>query len=258
MTVDRPPSVLERRADRLGPWLVAAVVGHGLAAAALVALHPGTPPEDRPWIDPSRVIEVELLALAPKGALTRPTKASAPPPSAAPPVEGAPPVRVSDLTAPSEAPDPSTERDVSDPRRLEQLRRELEMERLLGELDGAEGPVDRAAASPDGVEGATESLRGGAVGDPEFAAYIASLSKLFLAEFRPLPVLVGKGYRVRVLVRVDSTGVVSDVSIATSSGNASYDGSAERAARAVPRVPLPPERFRALMAEGYGLTFRDP
>lgn len=259
MTVDRPPSLLERRADRLGPWLAGAVVGHVLAAAALVALQQlDGPPDHGPMVDATQVIEVELLAVAPKGELARASRAPAPPPGSTAPSDAPPPVRASDLTVASDEPDPSAAPTEADRRRLEQLQRELAMERLLGELDAPVGAVDRDAASPDGVEGATASLRGGASGDPEFAKYIATLSQLFLAEFRPLPVLVGKGYRTRVIVQVDSTGAVTGVSVAQSSGNVSYDGFAERAAQAVPRVPLPPERFRDRMAQGYAITFEDP
>lgn len=256
---ERPASLLDRPQESLAPWLGGAVIAHALGIGALVLLQLAAGGgEHGPMVRAEDLMEVELLAIAPKGELARAQRAPVAAPSeASTPTEAPPPERQSDLTVASEKPDPAKAAPPTDRARLNDLMQELERDRLLGELDAPEGPVDRDAARPDGVEGATTNLQGGLTGDPEFARYIGQLGELFLAEFRPIPALKGQGLKTRVLVRVDEEGRVTERTIARSSNNASWDRAALAAAEAVTRVPLPPDRYRARMSQGYGIDFED-
>lgn len=268
--------------ERLGPWIGVAAAGHVgvfLSFFILQAVYDAAPP--RRLIDPADAMEVALVAmpkseglpqLATRRALPKAPEAkpdAAPPPSEAKPEP--PPQRVSDLAVHTEKPDPTpaTEPkpdapakpkgvDPASQRRMADLMADLEREALLSDLDAKEGPKDRDATSPDGVEGAPASSRGGnPTGDPEFAAYIRKLADLFDARFRPLPALRGKGLRTEILVSVDAQGKVTGHRVVTSSDNPSWDNAAESAVREVTSLPLPPDRFRDRMRDGYKITFED-
>ncbi len=254
-----PPSLLTGSSERLGPFLGLALVGHVVGAAVLITLQIwGSHAAPRLMVDPSTVLTVELLSVSPKGAVSRAQRA---PKAAAAPLstaEAPPPVRTSDLTIPSDVPDPGAKVPTEDKQRLDALMKELQLERLMDDLGAPEGAVDRDAASPDGVEGVTNSMSGSNTGDPEYARYIASVSKLFVAQFRPLPALLGQGLVTVVLVEVDTQGRVQSSNVSKESGNPSWDRAALQAATDVPAIPLPPERFRDSKPDRYLIRFEDP
>ncbi|MCB9665636.1 MAG: TonB family protein [Alphaproteobacteria bacterium] len=254
-------SLLDVPREHLTPWIVVAVGLHVTGALTLWALAQLDLQPRRPLIAPEETIEVALVSL-PKSAL--PQKASrrpvpqAPPRDQAPAVE--PPPRQSDLAVPSKEPDPAPKTPPADPRKMQQYLDELDkMDELLEELDAPEGKVDRDAASPEGIEGAPALGTTGAMSsDPELAAYVARISRIFLENFRPIPAVKGKGYSARVLVQVDREGRVVDRRIQASSGNEFWDRAALSATEAVVSLPLPPERFRDGRADDFVIRFEDP
>lgn len=261
----RPPSLLDPDGPGWLAWIPVGAAVYGLAGAALF-LFPGWRGAPEPLFDPDDVIEVTAVVL-PKSPTALPERAQRAPRPAAPerptpPPEAPPeppPQRVSDLAVPSEAePDPAPPQ--ADPRaQMDDLLAELEpdMDDLLQDLDADVGPTDRAASSPDGVEGAPASaVVGAGTADPELARYIAQLSALFLEHFRPLPALKGQGLRAVVLVQVDPGGKVTDVAVQTGSGNPAWDRAAQAAAEDVGTVPLPPEKWRDGRTR-YRIVFED-
>ena len=54
------------------------------------------------------------------------------------------------------------------------------------------------------------------------------------------------------------TGLLTGHAVQTPSGVPAYDAAAERAVSSVGRVPLPPERYRPLLAEGFTINFTPP
>ena len=97
--------------------------------------------------------------------------------------------------------------------------------------------------------------------DPELARYRMAIERLFKKNFNPLPTIRAANPDIdcEVNVRIDmNTGRVLSVKMIRTSGNASYDGAAMRAAEAVPQVPLPPERFQSEIQriQNGGFTIR--
>lgn len=260
-----PPSVLYARDEPLGPWMLAALLGHVGAVAGMVVLQLlsflwWVPNE--PLFDPDDVIEVAMVALPKSQALpTRATRQAAPkaPESEQVQPPEPPPPRQSDLAVHQDVPDPKAPA-VPDnsTRKLDELREQLRMEKLLDDLEDADvGAVDRDASSPDGVEGAKPtSVVGASTGDPETARYIAQLSELFMSHFRPLPMLKGQGLIVTVLVKVDQQGRITEHRVEKSSGNPSWDRAAIAAIEEVGTVPRPPEKYRD-QPLAYRTTFQD-
>jgi len=123
--------------------------------------------------------------------------------------------------------------------------RDLQMAAALSDFDEAD--ANRDAASPDGSGDETIDLGGAGVRlDPELARYIAQLQRLFNEHFHPLPGIVAgrPDLRTRVKLTLDESGKITSYDVVGKSGNASYDRSAESAVQGVPRVPLPPEKYR--------------
>ena len=136
---------------------------------------------------------------------------------------------------------------------------ELQRQKMLEDLMAPTGPVDRDATSPDGHADLTLNPGGVNRADPEYAAYIAKLVRLFQQHFKPLgAVTEGRPDLVcSVFITVDpATGRVRSWEIVKSSGIDSYDAAAERAVAQVGTIPLPPERFRADVADGYTINLR--
>jgi colicin import membrane protein len=61
---------------------------------------------------------------------------------------------------------------------------------------------------------------------------------------------------VKVQFDVTATGSIQNVRVVGSSGNRSYDASAERAVRAASPLAPPPEKYRDLFVHGVEITFR--
>lgn len=137
--------------------------------------------------------------------------------------------------------------------------RELMMQQMVD--DAAEGEKDRQATDPNSQATERIDLGGsGANADPELARYLAKLRALFMAHFDPLPAVVQANPNLKTVVRVEvdpDSGKVTGYTISKPSGNASFDGAAERAVQAVDSVPLPPEKYKDRLAVN-NITFEPP
>ena len=257
-------TVLRQRDQPLLWPTVVSVFGHGTVlifglASSLLMSHCGP---KKPIIDPDKSIQVSMVVL-PKSKHRMPDRAArakVPKGQAKKPNPQPRPIRESDLTvhkpevAPKAGnPNRSADRDAA----LKDLMRENLLENLLA----PDGPRDRDATDPD--SDATESINAlgpGVRSDPEYAKYIGKVQALFMKNFKPLDAVVsGQPDLVCVVhVTVDSSGRVTGQQVVEPSGNPSFDASASAAAAAVTADPLPPERFLALMAQGYTIKFHPP
>ncbi len=168
------------------------------------------------------------------------------------------PVRVSDLALHKEQPTPEAPDRSSERNRLmDALRREAMLDAL-----SPEGPVDRMATDPNSdSDVALRTFGRGDPTDPEWARYIARVQQLFMARFRPLGSIAeaNPGITAAILIRVDpSDGRIVVHSVATPSGVPAYDAAAVRAVEEVGTIPLPPERYRDLLEQGYLVNFVPP
>jgi hypothetical protein len=166
------------------------------------------------------------------------------------------PVRESDLTYETDKAKVTKGQTKDHSKDREAAMRQLLMEQMLE--DTPEGKVDRTASDPN--SDATEAINATGLGsqaDPEYARYVSQLEKLFNSNFHPLPAIVQANPDLvcTVHVDVDDAGNVTHYDVQTSN-NASFDHSAEAAVQAVQQIPLPPERFRSLMAGGYTIHLR--
>jgi hypothetical protein len=125
--------------------------------------------------------------------------------------------------------------------------------------DTPEGAVDRTASDPNSTTDDAVNATGlGVPTDPEYARYVSQIEALFRKNFHPLPSITAANpdLLTKVHIEVDpATGGVTGYEITGPSGNESYDRAAESAVQAVPTIPLPPERFRELLAGGYTIKF---
>ena len=262
-------SVLEPAPQPLWGWMVLAVLGHGgvLIAGALITLVAGFLMPSRPIVDPDRAIQVSMVSL-PKANKPLPDKATrAPVPKAQPtpkpeppPPEPEPePVKVSDLKFEKE--DAPKKDGVDIDRIREKIRRDQERKKLLDNLVGAAtGQADRDATDPDSDSDiAINALGAGAASDPEFARYKAKIQQLFMRHFSPIPSIVAANPGIECTVSIDvdpASGRVLSHSVTRPSGVPAYDAAALRAAQAVPTIPLPPDKYRPLVARGYQIVFK--
>lgn len=138
-------------------------------------------------------------------------------------------------------------------RAREALIRELRKQAALKDLSAPLGDEDRAAASPDGVDGATAALGSGRPTDPELARWWASARPVVQDGWKPLrsictahPELVTE-----VGARVEGDGRVTGTPrVLESSGDVSFDESARRALLKSNRLPPLPAKF----ADGLDVT----
>jgi TonB family protein len=252
------------------PELVLPVVLSGAGHVALVgvvALAAWLMPAPPPRIDPRDVMEVSMVVL-PKSATRLPERAMKAQVARGdvPKAETPAPIRESDLKIHEPEPeltegvkDREIDPDKAKPPDRAELLKQLALQDLLA--DAPDGPFDRLASDPNATSDEAISAMGrGSIGDPEWARYQQQLQQLFMAEFSPLPTIgeQNPGISCIVSVEVEADGTVTRVGISTPSGNASYDGAAERAAAAVPKIPLPPERFRHLLVDGFDVRFVPP
>jgi TonB family protein len=167
-------------------------------------------------------------------------------------VKEPPPIKESDLKIKKEEPDPGNAEEA----RRQELLEEIERRRLLAELEGAmDGPRDRDPTDPNGTAESLENavLGAQAQGDPEFARWAKQVEAAVQANFHPL----GDAGDVvcKVSIRVDpETGQIESHEVIGSSGILAFDAAAERAVQDTASVPLPPEKYRGLVArEGFAI-----
>jgi TonB family protein len=262
--MDEFETVLKQRHQPMVWPTLLSVFGHGtvLTVGLISSLLMSHCNPRKPIIDPQKSIEVAMVVL-PKSKTRMPDRAArakvprgtTPKPSPKPP-----PIRESDLSihkpdvAPKAGkPDRSADRKAV----LENLMRENLLENLLA----PDGPRDRDATDPnsDATE-AINALGPGVRSDPEYARYISKIQALFMRNFKPLNAIVSQQPDLLCVIHitVDDSGKVTVQKVVESSGNPSFDASATSAAAAVTRVPLPPDRFRVLMTQGYTIKFHPP
>ncbi len=256
------------------PFL-AATVAHGVVVTVLLgggALLDLIWPKPPPFVPPEHM-EVAVMMPKAKNRPDRATKAARDKGKAVKAertknAEPAP-IRESDLSVPdprkkveskldSKAPEKASDR-AGDPNAARKAAIQRALLNALAE-DAIEADRDQAATDKNGDPDAEiATAKAGARTDPEYARYIQQLKKLFRAGFHPLPTTYeGKKISATVHLEVDAAGGVTRFEIVKSSGNESYDAAAERAVQAVPKIPLPPDRYRALLAEGYDVDFPAP
>jgi hypothetical protein len=168
-----------------------------------------------------------------------------------------PPVKQSDLAI--QKPEPQPEGNVEKVDRQAMLD-EIERNRMLEELLNApEGTQDRNQTDPNGVEGLETAVLGAAaMGDPEYARWIAQIQRLMMSHFRPLT--QGRtDLKSEVVLWVDpETGDIERWEVRTPSGVLAFDSAAESAVAATGQIPLPPEKYRPLLPEGISVEFVPP
>ncbi|MCA9490641.1 MAG: TonB C-terminal domain-containing protein [Myxococcales bacterium] len=173
-----------------------------------------------------------------------------------------PPVQQSDLAYKTKVPDPKVKGNTDDSARQKMLE-ELKRQELLDALsDTPSGTVDRLASDPNGVDDlAIAALGAGSKGDPEFQRWVAQVQKLLMQHFKPISAITDGKPNLVCLVTIDMdpvTGAVKTWTVTEPSGIIPFDQAAERAISEIPSLPLPPEKYRPLVAEGVGFRFTPP
>lgn len=243
-------------------WEIAASLGLHVALGALIFLGQCVRPDPAPLIDPSKVMQVQAVAL-PRSTSSmpdRPSRTPDPPkgadtPDAAPP----PPPTASDMVVQQDdAPTPKgadRPQDRTDARQalLNQARREA----LIKDPNAPLGDVDRTRTDPNGVD-PQDAIFGAGTGtmDPELARYISACRTAILPNWTPLPATIQAHpeYQVQLLVPVSSDGKLGEAQLVKGSGDASFDRSALLAVVKTARLPNPPARFRDSAAQGVLIT----
>lgn len=248
---------------RAPSWEIGASVGLHLALVGLALLGQRCTPEPpAPLIDPSKVIQVQAVALPKQTSALpdRPSRTPDPPKGAtrepdAPP----PPPRQSEMTLKKEdAPKPKGEDKPKDrTSEREALLNAARREALVKDPNAPLGEVDRPRTDPNGVD-PKDAIFGAGSGtiDPELARYIASCRQAILPNWTPLPATIAArpDLKVEVLVTVSADGRMGDSQIYKTSGDAGFDRSAVLALAKTGRLPAPPSRFRESASKGVLIT----
>ena len=135
---------------------------------------------------------------------------------------------------------------------------EMARQQMLADMaEAPDGPVDRNVTDPNSDATETiDALKSDAVGDPEYARYVAKIRNLVKQNFNPLQAITAANPDIRCVLMVQAdmgSGRISSVEVTVTSGIPAYDESAKQALYAVGTFPLPPERFKPLFATGYPL-----
>jgi len=204
-------------------------------------------------------IEVSMVAL-PKSQRNVPDRlARAPRATGADvPMDELPPLEQSDLVI--RKPDAPVQGGNTEDALREQMIADLERARLLDDLiDAPEGRVDRNRTSPDGqLDLDIAVLAAGAPGDPEYQRWVAQVMQILIPLFRPLT-QGNADLTCRVNIQLDpATGTIIGWEVVTSSGVRAFDAAAERAVQDAGKLPLPPEKYLPMLAEGVGFDFVPP
>lgn len=242
--------------------LFLSIFAHG---GALVAFTVGTLllsfcGERKRVIDPNDTMEVAMVVL-PRSARAMPDKATrAPKPvgSDAPQPVPVPDVKhTSDLAVKVDK--PKTNEGV-DTKKLDDAMKALEREQALLNMEAALGQLDQNATDPN--SDSDEAINSGAIntsGDPAYARYIAEVRKAFMGQFHPLQSIRDANPGIHCIIHVQvepDTGRIVRHDVTKPSGVEAFDAAARRAVEALTNVPLPPEKFRDRLAQGYDIEFK--
>jgi len=241
-----------------------ALVAHVGLAAGIIAASNWSLRTRKPVLDPSEVMEVSMIVLprtdrsmvqaARRAPVQRGDTMDAPRTPSQPD-----PVKTSDLTVASPTAEQTRGRPDRSAERNARMRQMMMQQLLEGLEDAPEGDADVQAADPNSTSDVGYNTGGrGSAGDPEMARYYTEVRKLFFDNFNPLPAIAMTNPDISCTVHVEvdpATGRVLSSSVTVPSGNASWDGAAQRAVAAVTTIPLPPEKYRHLLAGGYDVVF---
>lgn len=268
-----PPSLVRPKSDPLIFGIVASVMLHTMVLATGLCIGLVWKPKTTTFVPPP-AMEVSMMVLphgdrlpdkamhTPRDGAPKPKveTSSAPTKSNAPPDPSTSDLKFEDPTKKAAAADERSkaERDAASKKREEAMRRMM-MDDALADMDSPEGPRDRQATDPN--SDATERVDLGGTGpatDPEYAKYMAEVTKLLRQNFHPLKAITdaNPGLRCTVLIKIDvATGQIVDFDLATESGNASFDAAAMSATASVSTLPIPPEKYQARARSGLAMTF---
>lgn len=250
------------------PWALVSIVSHGLAlgtfwgATALISVLSALVPMCAPPPPIQDAIEVSVVSL-PKSSSNVPDRASRVARAEgvqAPNPNEPPPVATSDLKYQTPEADPNVgNTDRSRQQMLDALAREQMLEDLM---NAPEGPEDRNATDPNGTEDAAIAALGvGSRGDPEFQRWVAQVQQLLMQHFKPLGAVTEGRPDLKCMVKLTvdpEDGSVDGYEVSESSGIVPFDQAAERAVQEIPALPLPPEKYRPLLAGGVAFRFTPP
>jgi hypothetical protein len=174
------------------------------------------------------------------------------------PMNEPPPARSSDVVL--RVPDAPTQSGNTEQALREQMLMELERTKLLDALvDAPEGRVDRNRTDPHGQEDLDLAvLVAGAPGDPAFVRWQEEVRRVLMPHFRPLTHGRTDLACVVSIEMEQETGRIVSWDVVSASGDASFDAAAERAVQDAATLPLPPEKYLPLVAEGVGFRFVPP
>lgn len=143
----------------------------------------------------------------------------------------------------------AVQRRVADQQIADAVQRRADAAQQRGAGSGAEGT---ARGGPLSIGQGTRS--GGVVEGLDMILYRGQMERRIKENW----VWAGDnlGLEVKVQFDVTETGQIQNVRITVSSGNPSYDASAERAVRAASPLAPPPEKYRDLFVRGVEITFR--
>lgn len=257
-------SALHRQRDSLFLPLLLSVVGHGgmllgFAGFTFLMTFCG---DSKPIIDPDDTMQVAMVELSrsksamPDRATRAPKPVGKPQPVVKP--QPAPEVKhTSDLAikTPEAAPNPGV-----DTQRLDDAMAMLEQQQREADMAAALGALDQAATDPNSTtdEGAS-SGNIGTPSDPEFARYIGKVRSVFMAKFNPLQAIRDANPGIRCVIHVSveaGTGRIVRFDVKRPSGNPAFDAAAQRAVESIASIPLPPEKYRDRMEQGYDIEFK--
>lgn len=229
-----------------------------LFVALLLAGHSTRSPA--PLIDPSKVMQVQAVAL-PKQTRRLPDK----PMHTPEPVQGSrtakappPPPTASDMVYETSEAQKTKGGDIH---KNDEARRRLldEMKRkaLIRDLTSQVGPEDHTATDPDGVapEDAVLGPPGSGHMNPELARYIAACRAAILRHWTPLPATVKAHpeYKVTLKVVIHPDGTKGDYKVVQGTGDDSFDRSAVMAVLKS-TLPAPPAKYRDSAEDGVYIT----
>lgn len=255
-------SALNTERQSLALPLILSTMAHGFAlgAFALGTLLLTFCGERKRVIDPDEVMEVAMVAL-PKSDRAMPDKATrAPKPVGAKQPQPNPQPEVKHTSDLSVKVDQAKTNEGVDSKKLDDAMAELERQQALENMEAALGSIDQSATDPDSdLDAAAANGAIGGSSDPEYARYIAEVRQVFMAQFHPLQSIrdANPGIRCVIHVQVEpATGRIVRFDVTRPSGVEAFDAAARRAVEALSTVPLPPEKFRDRLGQGYDIEFK--
>jgi hypothetical protein len=127
---------------------------------------------------------------------------------------------------------------------MQKILDDMKRQQLLKDLSAPLGTQDRAASDPNGSgDGSTASS---GINDPETAKWIKKMQEKVAPNWHPIMATCQANPKLTVFVTVPMLpdgSLDGDLSIETSSGNASLDQSALRAVQQTTNLPPPPAKF---------------